>query len=82
MFAGSSARNIPLRHIIKDLVYRESGNSYLVQLIDVVVYFARQYFVPNSYIRRKAGQNYYGRLLPIINSNANHSALHHRIIQV
>lgn len=82
MFIGSAARNIPLRHIIKDPVFRESANSYIVQLIDVVVYFARQYYFPNAYIKKKAAQNYYSNLGSIINVYANSNSAHHRIINV
>lgn len=82
MFVGGATRNLPLRYIIKDPIFRESGESYIVQFVDVVVYFARQFFTPNKYIRLKAARNYYGNLLPIINQSANRSTLNYRIIQV
>jgi hypothetical protein len=82
MFPTSPARNMPIRYVIKDPIYRESKESYLVQLVDVVVYFARQYYLPNKYIRQKAARNYYAKLTPVINQHTNKSHLDYRIIHV
>jgi hypothetical protein len=82
MFSGSPARNLPIKFIIKDPVFRESAESYLIQFVDVVAYFARQYFKPNKYIRQKAAKNYYSNLAPILNPYVKQGATHHKIIMI
>jgi hypothetical protein len=59
MYFGAGSRNMPLRSIIEDPVLRNSANSYLHQMVDVVVYFARQYFEPNKYVRGKGARTFY-----------------------
>lgn len=81
-FQGSSPRNMPLQYIIKDPVLRESANSYIVQFVDVVAYFAKQYFEPNKYIRQKAAKNYYGVLQPVINQKVTYSMKDFKILQI
>lgn len=78
---GTGSRNIPLVKIIKDPIFRESSNSYIIQLVDVVAYFAKQYFDPNKYIRKKAGRNYYGRLIPVINKKVKYSSANFYIVE-
>lgn len=68
--------------IIKDPIFRESASSYIVQFVDVVAYFAKQYFEPNKYIRQKAARNYYGVLEPVINQNVTYSVDDFKILQI
>lgn len=63
---GSGARNIKLEYIIEDPVFRHSKDSLLHQICDVVAYFVRQKVEPNSYVKKKGGHNYYGRLTNVI----------------
>ncbi len=59
-------RNIPINYIIEDPIMRESRNSYLHQIVDVVAYCARQLYEPNKYMRKKGGYKFYERLDPVI----------------
>lgn len=67
-------RNLPLNYVIEDPVMRESRNSYLHQIVDVVSYCARQLYEPNKYMRKKGGTNFYARLNPVLVTQA--SAFH------
>lgn len=57
-----TSRNLPLQYIIEDPVLRDSRESLIHQMNDVVAYFARQLYEPNAYMRRKAATRYYERL--------------------
>lgn len=59
-------RDLALKNIIEDPIMRHSYNSYFIQMSDVIVYFARQLYEPNRYVRKKGGQNFYKRLSPVI----------------
>jgi hypothetical protein len=64
------SRNQKLKSIIEDPVLKDSAQSYIVQLVDVVAYFARQFYEPNKYIRKKGCRTYYNRFLEnVINRN-------------
>lgn len=43
-------RNITLDYVIEDPIMRESRNSFLHQMIDVVAYCARQLYEPNGHV--------------------------------
>jgi hypothetical protein len=60
---GTAPRNIPLRAVIEDPVFRDSANSLFHQMVDVVAYFAKQHYQPNKYMRTKGGRHYYTRFL-------------------
>lgn len=61
-FFANGGRNIRIEGIIEDPVFRDSKFSFLHQMVDVVAYFVRQKYQPNSYIKKKGGHNYYNRL--------------------
>jgi hypothetical protein len=65
-FYGSGSRTVKVENIIEDPVFRDSKNSYLHQMNDVLAYCLRQKYEPNSYMRRKGGHNYYNRLENVI----------------
>ena len=81
MFNGSPARNIPLNFVIKDPIFRNSKDSYMVKFVDVVAYFAKQYFEPSKYVRQKGATTFYGRLEPIINQTVTRTKKDHKILQ-
>lgn len=60
---GVGARNITLRAVVEDPVLRDSADSYLHQMVDVVAYFARQHYEPNKYIRKKGARTFYTKFL-------------------
>lgn len=55
-------RNIKVRAVIEDPVLRDSKNSLLVQMADIVAYFCAQQMQPNRYINSKGARNYYNLL--------------------
>lgn len=63
---GSGYRNLVLTKIVEDPNFRDSGHSYYIQAADVAAYLLYQHLSPNSYMKRKAGYNYFFRLDPIL----------------
>jgi hypothetical protein len=79
---GPGYRNIPLRAIIEDPVFRDSAMSFILQLVDVVAYFARQIKEPNKYIKAKGAKNDYGKLSAIINLSVTKKSSQYKIVEV
>lgn len=77
---GSSYRNMTLQYVIEDPFLKDSAHSFLHQLTDVVAYCARQLFEPNSYMKKKQGHNFYGRLGPVLNPHASRSHSLHLVL--
>lgn len=67
---GAGSRNLAIVHILEDPFMKDSQNSYMHQMVDVAVYFARQLTQPNSFIKQKYATKYYHRLEPILNKKA------------
>lgn len=64
---GTGSRNIRLRSVVEDPVFRSSDESYIHQCVDSIAYFARQSIEPNRYIRKKGATTYYDRIASVIN---------------
>lgn len=79
---GAGSRNIPLRAIIEDPNFRESSRSLILQMVDVVAYFARQVYEPNKYVKLKGAKTYYGRLHSVINKYARIGNKNYKIVEV
>lgn len=58
-------RQLPLLTLVEDPSFRDSGESYFIQATDTIAYFLNQHLQPNSYARKKAAHNYFGRLKAI-----------------
>lgn len=54
--------NVQVQSIIEDPVFRDSSNSFMHQMADVLAYFVRQKHEPNSYIRNKGAVTFYDKL--------------------
>jgi Protein of unknown function (DUF3800) len=78
---GGGSRNIPLRAIIEDPIFRDSGHSFLLQMVDVVAYFAKQVYEPNNFVKAKGARTFYGRLNPVINKHVTYSKKNYKIIE-
>jgi len=63
---GSGYRNLPVLSIIEDPSFRDSAHSYFVQAADLAAFLLYQRLAPSRYMRRKSGQNFFGRLRPIL----------------
>lgn len=63
---SSGYRNLQIRTIIEDPNYRDSGHSYFIQSVDVTAFLLYQHLAPSSYMKKKSGQNYFGRLASIV----------------
>lgn len=52
-------RQVPLSHIIEDPNFKESRDSYFIQAVDLAAYLLQQQLMPNSYMKKVGGQNYF-----------------------
>ncbi len=59
---GGGARNMKVQQIIEDPVFRDSSNSLLHQMCDVIAYCTRQMYQPNAYMKKKGGHHFFKRL--------------------
>lgn len=63
---GRGWRNAPMVHLVEDPVFRDSEWSHLIQAVDLVAFLLYQELAPSAYMRKKSGQHYFNRLLPIL----------------
>lgn len=54
-----------LHHLIGDPVLHDSRRSHLLQMADVIAYFATQLVTPNQRIRKKGAHHHFRRLMPV-----------------
>ncbi|MHB1274044.1 MAG: hypothetical protein ACYCZD_15010 [Rhodanobacter sp.] len=55
-----------MRSVIDDANFRDSAHPWFIHAVDVAAYMLYQQLAPSSCMQRKAGQNYFNRLDPII----------------
>lgn len=63
---GPGYRNLTLSRVIEDPSFRESEHSYFIQACDAVAFMLYQQEVPNAYMRKKSGNNFFKTLDPIL----------------
>ncbi len=81
IYQGGS-RNLPMRFVIKDPIFRASSSSFILQMVDVVAYFVKQYYDPAKYVKQKGGRNWYSKLAPIINKKCTYHTGNFKIIRL
>ncbi len=65
-YYGEGYRNSKMLHVIEDPVFRDSKQSLILQMNDVLAYCCRQLYEPNNYMKSKGGHNFYQRLSNVI----------------
>jgi hypothetical protein len=63
---GSGSRNLKLQTIIEDPFLKDSEDSFFTQSTDLIAYLLYQNLAPNSYMKKKSGNNYFSILDPIL----------------
>ncbi len=59
-------RNITVNNVIEDPFFKDSSSSFIHQMVDVNVYFLKQLYETNAYVRKKGARNYFDILDPIL----------------
>lgn len=59
---GPGYRNLQVSNLVEDPYFKDSERSYFIQAADVAAFALYQSICPSSYIKRKSGQNFFGRL--------------------
>jgi hypothetical protein len=59
-------RNLPMVKVIEEPVMKTSEHSYFIQSADLTAFLLYQHLAPNSFMRKKGGQNYFHRLDPVL----------------
>jgi len=67
---GPGWRDLPLRYVIEDPSFRDSGHSYYLQAADLGAFLLYQRLTPNAYLRKRAGHRYFYRISPILCTKA------------
>lgn len=63
---GSGYRNLVISKIIEDPIFRDSRDSYFIQVCDLAAFLMKQFIEPNTYMRKKSAHRYWIQLEPIL----------------
>ncbi|MGA2669669.1 MAG: DUF3800 domain-containing protein, partial [Ignavibacteria bacterium] len=69
LYTGGS-RNITLSYVIEDPFFKDSANSFIHQIVDVIAYCVRQLYEPNAYMKKKGGNRFFYLLNPVLCKHA------------
>lgn len=70
MIYSGGSRNLSLNYLIEDPFFKESSDSFIHQMVDVVAYSVLQLYSPNSYMKKKGGHRFFYRLQPVLCTHA------------
>lgn len=63
---STARRNLAIKNLVEDPVFRDSKDSLFVQAADLCAFLAYQAESPNAYIRKQGAQNLFTKLSPIL----------------
>ncbi len=66
-------RDLPIDRVIEYPSFRDSAESYFVQVADLIAFLLYQEIAPSAYMRKTGGKNYFMRLGPILLTQASSS---------
>ncbi len=67
---GTGSRNLLLSRMVEDPNFKDSGESFFIQAVDLVTFLLYQKLAPSAYIRGRGAQNHFDRLGPILCTHA------------
>ena len=67
---GGGYRDLPIDRVIEHPSFRDSAESYFVQVADLIAFLLYQELSPSVYMRRKGGRSYFNRLGPVLLTQA------------
>jgi len=63
---GADCRDTPVDRIIEYPSFRDSAESYYIQVADLIAFLLYQEIAPSAYMRKTGGQSYFRRLAPLL----------------
>jgi hypothetical protein len=70
---AASCREMPVDRIIEYPSFRDSAESYFVQVADLIAFLLYQEIAPSASMRKTGGQSYFRRLAPLLLSQTSSS---------
>jgi len=64
---------MPVDRIIEYPSFRDSAESYYIQVADLIAFLLYQETAPSAYMRKTGGQSYFRRLAPLLLRQASSS---------
>ena len=66
---------MPVDRIIEYPSFRDSAESYFVQVADLIAFLLYQEIAPSAYMHKAGGQSYFRRLAPLLLAQASNRDL-------